>query len=197
MSSDIITEFRGWGDQEHVYPLSFKEFYEYRNIDFNEAYKEYSLYGGMPLVLKYNTNEEKSNYLKNLFIEVYLKDIIKRNRLLNVNEFNNVIDIIASSIGTYTNSVKLEKTFKSEMNINYSRTLIEKHIEYLVDSFLISVATRYDIKGKKYLKANYKYYFSDLGLRNAKLSFRQFELTPIMENIIYNELIIRGYNVDV
>lgn len=197
MSSDIITEFRGRGDQVHVYPLSFKEFYEYRNIDFNEAYKEYSLYGGMPLVLKYNTNEEKSNYLKNLFIDVYLKDIIKRNRLLNVNEFNNVIDIIASSIGTYTNSVKLEKTFKSEMNINYSHTLIEKHIEYLVDSFLISVATRYDIKGKKYLKANYKYYFFDLGLRNAKLSFRQFKPIHIMENIIYNELIIRGYNVDV
>ncbi len=197
LSSDILTEFRGRGDQIHIYPLSFREFFDYRGISFKEAYEEYSYYGGMPLVQKFKDANDKSNYLKNLYEETYLKDLIERNGISDGEALSKLIDILASTIGSYTNSAKLERQFKSEANLTYSHQTIEKHIGFLVDSFLISKVTRYDIKGQNYLKAFYKYYFTDVGLRNAKLNFRQFEPTHIMENIIFNELVSRGYSVDV
>ncbi len=197
LSRNILTDFRGRGDQIHIYPLTFKEYYDYRGIPFKEAYNEYSYYGGMPLVQKFRDVNDKSNYLKRLYEETYLKDLLERNGISDGEALNKLLDILASAIGSYTNSAKLERQFKSEANLTYSHPTIEKHIGFLVDSFLISKATRYDIKGQGYLKAFYKYYFTDVGLRNAKLNFRQFEPTHIMENIIYNELVSRGYNVDI
>ena len=197
LSSDILTEFRGRGDQVHVYPLSFKEFYDYRGLGFAEAYKEYSYYGGMPLVLNYENEQRKAEYLKNLYQEVYLKDLVERNGILDPENLDRLVKILSSSIGSYTNAAKLEGTFKSDLHLSYNHSTIEKHIGYLVDSFLISKATRYDIKGKGYIQARYKYYFTDIGLRNAVLNFRQIEPTHIMENIIYNELVAGGYNVDI
>ena len=197
LSSDILTEFRGRGEQIRVYPLTFREFYDYRGLPFDEAYKEYSYYGGMPLTLNYEKDEDKANYLKSLYEEVYLKDLVDRNSIADVDSFNKLIDIVASSIGSYTNSTKLERAFQSGMNLRYSHVTIEKHLGYLMDAFLLSKATRYDVKGKNYINARYKYYFTDVGLRNAKLNFRQFEPSHIMENIIYNELLSRGFNVDI
>ena len=197
LSTDIVTEFRGRGDQIKIFPLSFKEFYEYKNISFEEAYNEYSTFGGMPLVLTYSKNEQKMNYLKGLFDEIYLKDIYDRNTIQNKESFETLINILASSIGSYTNPNKLENSFKSELKIVYDHNTINKHIDFMKDSFLINETKRYDVKGKKYLKSLNKYYFIDLGLRNARLNFRQQEPTHIMENIIYNELIGRGYSVDV
>lgn len=197
LSSDIVTEFRGRGDQIKVYPLTFKEYFENANLTFDEAYQQYSTFGGMPLVLTYNKKEQKMSYLKSLFDEIYLKDIYERNNIANKDSFEKLIDILSSSIGSYTNTAKLENSFKSEIKTVYDHNTINKHISYMEDSFLISKATRYDIKGKKYLKAVYKYYFTDLGLRNARINFRQQEPTHIMENIIYNELISRGYSVDI
>jgi len=197
LSSDIITEFRGRGDQIKIFPLSFKEYFDYAGISFNEAYKEYSVFGGMPLVLSYQKNEQKINYLKGLFDEIYLKDLYERNNIINKESFEMLINILASSIGSYTNSSKLENSFKSELKITYEHNTINKHIEYMKDSFLINESNRYDIKGRRYLKSIYKYYFTDLGLRNARLNFRQQEPTHIMENIIYNELVSRGYGVDI
>ncbi|MCR5647570.1 MAG: ATP-binding protein [Acholeplasmatales bacterium] len=197
LSTDIITEFRGRGDQIKIYPLSFREFYSSMNLSFSDAYKTYAYFGGMPLVYNFKTDEQKAKYLKNLFEEVYTKDIVERNGIEDLDSFDRLIDSISSVIGSYTNPTNLENTFKSEMKITYNHITIANHLKYLIDSFLIYEVSRYDIKGKKYLGAQYKYYFSDIGLRNVRLNFRQQEQTHIMENIIYNELLYRGYNVDI
>lgn len=197
LSKDVITEFRGRGDQVHIYPLSFKEFFDARNIDKMTALEEYLTYGGIPLILSMQTHEAKSNFLHNLFIETYLKDIINRNNLTNNDELNALVNIISSSIGSLTNPNKLSNSFKSVKNVNLSAPTISKYLEHLTDSFLIRKAIRYNIKGKKYIDTPSKYYFSDLGIRNASINFRQNEKTHLMENLIYNELLIRGYNVDV
>ena len=197
LSKDVITEFRGRGDQVHIYPLSFKEFFEARNIEKISALEEYLTYGGIPLVLSMKTHETKATFLYNLFLETYLKDIINRNNLTNTDELKELVNIISSSIGSLTNPNKLSNTFKSLKSINLSAPTISKYLENLTDSFLISKAIRYNIKGKKYIDTPSKYYFSDLGVRNASINFRQNEKTHLMENLIYNELLIRGYNVDV
>lgn len=197
LSKDVITEFRGRGDQVHIYPLSFKEFFEARNIDKITALEEYLSYGGIPLILSMQTHEAKANFLHNLFIETYLKDIINRNNLTNTDELQELINIIASSIGSLTNPNKLSNTFKSIKNVNLSAPTISKYLEQLTDAFLLNKSIRYNIKGKKYIDTPSKYYFSDLGIRNASINFRQNEKTHLMENLIYNELLIRGYNVDI
>ncbi len=197
LSKDVITEFRGRADQIHVYPLSFKEYYETVDMAFDEAYLEYQYYGGMPYLFNIIDENRKAQYLKDLFKETYLKDITERNGIQNIYSFEKLMYILASSIGSYTNPSNIEKTFKSVENISYSHDTIKKHIEYFKDSFLLSEASRYDIKGRKYIGSKSKYYFTDIGLRNALINFRQSEPTHIMENIIYNELIIRGYSVDV
>ena len=195
--SDIVTEFRGRGDEIRIYPLSFAEFYAVFDGDFDDAWEEYMIYGGLPQVVKFSVERQKAEYLKNIFNNVYIKDVVERNRIQNVDEINTLVDILASVIGAPTNPTKISNTFKSERGINYSNKTISNHIDYLAEAFLISKAERYDIKGRKYVGANRKYYFSDIGLRNARLNFRQQEPTHIMENIVYNELLIRGYNVDV
>ncbi len=197
LSSDIVTEFRGRGDEIRIYPLSFAEFYAVFDGDFDDAWEEYMIYGGLPQVVKFSVERQKAEYLKNIFTNVYIKDVVERNRIQNVDEINTLVDILASAIGAPTNPTKISNTFKSERGINYSNKTISNHIDYLAEAFLISKAERYDIKGRKYVGANRKYYFSDIGLRNARLNFRQQEPTHIMENIVYNELLIRGYNVDV
>ena len=197
LSSDIVTEFRGRGDEIRIYPLSFAEFYAVFDGDFDDAWEEYMIYGGLPQVVKFSVERQKAEYLKNIFNNVYIKDVVERNRIQNVDEINTLVDILASVIGVPTNPTKISNTFKSERGINYSNKTISNHIDYLAEAFLISKAERYDIKGRKYVGANRKYYFSDIGLRNARLNFRQQEPTHIMENIVYNELLIRGYNVDV
>ena len=197
LSSDIVTEFRGRGDEIRIYPLSFAEFYPVFDGDFDDAWEEYMIYGGLPQVVKFSVERQKAEYLKNIFNNVYIKDVVERNRIQNVDEINTLVDILASVIGAPTNPTKISNTFKSERGINYSNKTISNHIDYLAEAFLISKAERYDIKGRKYVGANRKYYFSDIGLRNARLNFRQQEPTHIMENIVYNELLIRGYNVDV
>ncbi len=197
LSSDIVTEFRGRGDEIRIYPLSFAEFYAVFDGDFDDAWEEYMIYGGLPQVVKFSVERQKAEYLKNIFNNVYIKDVVERNRIQNVDEINTLVDILASGIGVPTNPTKISNTFKSERGINYSNKTISNHIDYLAEAFLISKAERYDIKGRKYVGANRKYYFSDIGLRNARLNFRQQEPTHIMENIVYNELLIRGYNVDV
>lgn len=197
LSSDIVTEFRGRGDEVRIYPLSFAEFYAAIDGDYDDAWEEYMVYGGLPQVAQFSTERQKAEYLKNIFNNVYIKDVVERNRIQNVDEIGTLVDILASAIGSPTNPTKISNTFKSERGINYSNKTISNHIDYLAEAFLISKAERYDIKGRKYVGANLKYYFSDIGLRNARLNFRQQEPTHIMENIVYNELLIRGYNVDV
>ena len=197
LSSDIATEFRGRGDVIHVNPLSFAEFYSaYKGGDKYDAWDEYSTYGGMPMLLSLETDEEKSEYLNNLFKNTYIKDIIERNNLRGDVAIDTLVDILASSIGSLNNPTKIAKTFASSGIKTVDKT-ISTYIDYLLDSFLIRKATRYDIKGRKYINSPFKYYFSDIGLRNARLNFRQQEQTHIMENIIYNELAMRGFNVDV
>ncbi len=197
LSSDVITSFRGRGDEISLYPLSFKEYFNSVNKSFEDAYFEYSYFGGMPYILSLSNDSEKEDYLKKLFSTIYLRDLKDRNGIQNIDSFYKLMCILASSIGSYTNPTNLEKTFKSTEKITYSHLTIKNHIEYLKDAFLIKEALRYDIKGRKYIGANSKYYFTDLGLRNALINFRQSEPTHIMENIIYNELLIRGYSVDV
>ena len=197
LSSDIVTEFRGRGDEIRIYPLSFAEFYAAFGGDYDDAWEEYMIYGGLPHVVQFSMERQKAEYLKNIFTNVYIKDVVERNKLRNVDEIDTLVDILASSIGAPTNPTKISNTYKSERGINYSNKTISNHIDYLVEAFLISKADRYDIKGRKYVGANLKYYFTDVGLRNARLNFRQQEPTHIMENIVYNELLIRGYNVDV
>ena len=197
LSSDIVTEFRGRGDEIRIYPLSFAEFYAAFGGDYDDAWEEYMIYGGLPQGVQFSMERQKAEYLKNIFTNVYIKDVVERNKLRNVDEIDTLVDILASSIGAPTNPTKISNTYKSERGINYSNKTISNHIDYLVEAFLISKADRYDIKGRKYVGANLKYYFTDVGLRNARLNFRQQEPTHIMENIVYNELLIRGYNVDV
>ena len=192
LSSDIVTEFRGRGDEIRIY-----QFYAALGGDYEDAWEEYMVYGGLPQVAQFSVERQKAEYLKNIFTNVYIKDVVERNRIQNVDEIGTLVDILASAIGAPTNPTKISNTFKSERGINYSNKTISNHIDYLAEAFLISKANRYDIKGRKYVGANLKYYFSDIGLRNARLNFRQQEPTHIMENIVYNELLIRGYNVDV
>ena len=197
LSSDIVTEFRGRGDEIRIYPLSFAEFYTAFGGDYDDAWNEYMIYGGLPQVVQFSVERQKAEYLKNIFTNVYIKDVVERNKIHNVDEINTLIDILASAIGAPTNPTKISNTFKSDRGIIYNNKTISNHIDYLAEAFLISKANRYDIKGRKYVGANLKYYFSDVGLRNARLNFRQQEPTHIMENIVYNELLVRGYNVDV
>ena len=197
LSSDIVTEFRGRGDEIRIYPLSFAEFYSVYKGDYDDAWDDYMTYGGLPQVVGLQSERQKADYLKNIFANVYLKDVIERNKIQNVDEIGILVDVLASAIGALTNPSKIANTFASERQMSYTNKTISNHIDYLADAFLISKANRYDIKGRKYIGANMKYYFTDLGLRNARLNFRQQEPTHIMENIVYNELLIRGYNVDV
>ena len=197
LSSDIVTEFRGRGDEIRIYPLSFAEFYTALGGDYDDAWNEYMIYGGLPQVAQFSEERQKAEYLKNIFTNVYIKDVVERNKIHNVDEINTLIDILASAIGAPTNPTKISNTFKSDRGIIYNNKTISNHIDYLAEAFLISKVNRYDIKGRKYVGANLKYYFSDVGLRNARLNFRQQEPTHIMENIVYNELLVRGYNVDV
>ncbi len=197
LSSDVITEFRGRGDEIHVYPLSFKEYFSVYDGSVDEAWDDYFNYGGMPLTLSYKGSLEKARYLSSLFDKVYLSDIVERNNVRNKVELDELLDVLASSIGSLTNPFKLSRTFKSEKNKVISDKTIHKYIGYFEDSFLINKVKRFDIKGKKYINSPYKYYFEDIGLRNARLNFRQTEENHVMENIIYNELRVRGFSVDV
>ena len=197
LSSDIITEFRGRGDEIRVYPLSFREFYEARGIAREDAWKEYLIYGGLPLTLNLKSDEQKSKYLTELFDATYIKDIIERNNVGRKDILDALINLLASSIGSLTNPTKIANTFNSNAIKDVSVNTINTYIDYLLDSFLLEKVERYDVKGKKYISTPSKYYFADIGLRNARLNFRQQEENHIMENIIYNELLKRGYNVDV
>lgn len=197
LSKDIITEFRGRGDEVHINPLCFSEFMSVYDGTVENGWKEFSLYGGLPPVVLLESPEQKSQYLKNVFSKTYLADIIERNKIRNYDELDELINILSSSIGSLTNPKKLADTFLSVKKSKLSQETIKKYLEYLSDSFLINPSLRYDIKGKKYIETPLKYYFSDIGLRNARLNFRQLEETHTMENILYNELLKRGYNVDV
>lgn len=197
LSSDIVTEFRGRGDEVRIYPLSFAEFYSVYNGDYDDAWDDYMTFGGLPQIAGLQSERRKADYLKNIFVNVYLKDVIERNRIQNEEEIGILVNVLASAIGSLTNPTKIENTFASERQMQYTNKTISRHIDFLEEAFLISKAARYDIKGRKYIGANQKYYFTDPGLRNARLNFRQQEPTHLMENIVYNELLIRGYNVDV
>ena len=197
LSKDIITQFAGRGDEVHMYPLSFAEFMTIYKGDKYAGLEEYMLYGGIPIVVLREDANEKASILENLFTEIYLRDITQRNRVKNIGELEDLLNILSSSIGSLTNPEKLKNTFKSVKKSKITSQTIKKYIDYFEDSFLIESALRYDIKGKSYIETPKKYYFSDLGLRNARINFRQFEPTHSMENVIYNELRMRGYNVDV
>lgn len=197
LSSDIVTEFRGRGDEVRIYPLSFAEFYSVYDGDYDDAWDDYMTFGGLPQIAGLQSERRKADYLKNIFVNVYLKDVIERNRIRNEEEIGILVNVLASAIGSLTNPTKIANTFASERQMQYTNKTISRHIDFLEEAFLISKAARYDIKGRKYIGANQKYYFTDPGLRNARLNFRQQEPTHLMENIVYNELLIRGYNVDV
>ena len=198
LSKDVVTEFRDRGDEIHLEPLTYKEFSEVYDGDRIQRFREYATYGGLPRTLLLKTHKEKADYLKNLFEETYIRDIIERNRIRNSEiVISDLLNVIASNIGGQTNSTKLEKTFKTQQNLKITHNTIDAYLNYFEDAFLIRVANRFDLKGKKYLSSDKKYYFTDIGLRNARVNFRQNEQTHIMENIIYNELVIRGYSVDV
>lgn len=197
LSNDILTEFRGRGDEIHVYPLRFKDIIGIQDKDRYQAWADYLTYGGLPLVQFMQTEEQKINYLTRLFEETYIKDITERNKVEKVQELNDIINVLASSIGSLTNPTKILDTFKSSIKSDISLNTIRNYIDYLKNAFIISEVNRYDIKGRKYIGSPLKYYFEDVGLRNARLGFRQIEETHLMENIIYNELKIRGFQVDV
>jgi len=197
LSKDVITEFRGRGDEIHMYPLSFAEFMSVYPGTKQDGWNEYMLYGGLPLVLRFEQPEGKIAFLKSLFEETYISDIVGRHRIRNRAELEELLNILSSAIGSLTNPTKLSATFKSIKQKTISKATITRYIDYLCDAFLIDRAVRYDIKGKKYIDTPVKYYFTDIGLRNARLNFRQLEETHTMENIIFNELKIRGFNVDV
>ncbi|MBT1170706.1 ATP-binding protein [Bifidobacterium sp. SO4] len=197
LSTDVMTQFRGRGDEIRVRPLSFAEFMQAYDGDVQHGWAEYVMFGGMPLTLSMRTDEQKSRYLENLFRETYLKDIVARNRLRRSQELGNLVDVLASSIGALTNPAKIKATFDSVLHSKISVNTITQYIEYLEEAFVIEEAQRYNVKGRKYIGSPKKYYFEDMGLRNARLGFRQVEQTHIMENIVYNELRMRGYNVDV
>lgn len=197
LSKDVITEFRGRGDEIHMYPLSFAEFMSVYPGTKQDGWNGYMLYGGLPLVLNFSSPEEKIAFLKSLFEETYISDIVGRHKVRNRAELEELLNILSSAIGSLTNPAKLSASFKSVKQKTISNATIQKYIRYLCDSFLIDSAVRYDIKGKRYIDTPVKYYFTDLGLRNARLNFRQMEETHAMENIIFNEMKIRGFNVDV
>ena len=197
LSKDVITEFRGRGDEIHVMPLSFPEFYKFKNIDYKKALDEYMTYGGLPRVVLAKTEEEKINYLKSLFETTYLKDIIERYNIKDIEGISDLLNIVASGISSLVNPLKLSNTFKSVSHADLSDVTISKYINCFEESFILRKVLRYNVKGKNYISTPYKLYFEDIGLRNARLNFRQIEPTHIMENIIYNELINRGYSVDV
>ena len=197
LSSDIITEFRGRGDEIRVYPLTFSEFLSVFDGTKEEAWNSYIMFGGLPLILNQKTDEQKRNYLISLFNTTYLKDTIERNNMNRVDVLDSLINLLSSSIGSLTNPKKISDTFISNSFKDVSINTISSYLNCLLDSFIIEKVERYDVKGKKYISTPSKYYFSDIGLRNARINFRQMEENHIMENIIYNELLSRGYNVDV
>ncbi|MCI5538683.1 MAG: ATP-binding protein [Oscillospiraceae bacterium] len=198
LSSDILTEFRGRGDEIRVSPLSYSEFYNACGDDKNGAWQEYVTYGGMPFIMSRRGHEEKARYLTSLFDTIYISDIMERNSLVKEKStLDDILNIISSSVGSLTNSNKIANTFKSRKQVNISPQNVGKYLDYFLDAFLIYKAERYDVKGRKYIGSPLKYYFSDIGLRNARLNFRQTEINHIMENIIYNELIYRDFSVDV
>lgn len=197
LSKDVITEFRGRGDEIHIFPLTFKEFMQAYDGDIYRGWAEYVVYGGLPLTVTMKTEEQKIKYLTNLFEETYFKDIIERHHIEKTQELEDLVNVLASAIGSLTNVPKIEATFRSVIQSNISSNTIRQYIEYLEDAFVINKANRYNVKGRKYIGTPNKYYFEDVGLRNARLGFRQVEETHIMENIIYNELRSRGYSVDV
>ena len=197
LSKDVITEFRGRGEEIFMQPLSFGEFMSVYEGSYELGLDEYMTFGGLPRVLSYKTEKEKSNYLKGLFRKTYITDIVDRYGVRNTTELGELLDIVASCIGSLTNPTKIANTFASVKNVRITNETVQKWLEYLCDSFLVAKAVRYDVKGRKYIDTPSKFYFCDLGLRNARLNFRQTENTHLMENLIYNELIYRGYNVDV
>ena len=197
LSKDVITEFRGRGEEIFMQPLSFGEFMSVYEGSYELGLDEYMTFGGLPQVLSYKTEKEKSNYLKGLFRKTYITDIVDRYGVRNTTELGELLDIVASCIGSLTNPTKIANTFASVKNVRITNETVQKWLEYLCDSFLVAKAVRYDVKGRKYINTPSKFYFCDLGLRNARLNFRQTENTYLMENLIYNELIYRGYNVDV
>ena len=197
LSKDVMTEFRGRGDEVHVMPLSFSEFMQAYRGDVYHGWSEYVLYGGMPLLRSFETDEQKASYLSKLFDEVYLTDVIARNRVSKTQELEDVIDILASAVGSLTNPARISDTFGSVLNSSIDEATVKRYIDYLEDAFLVSAAVRYDVKGRKYIGTPKKYYYEDIGLRNARLGFRQVEENHLMENVIYNELRKRGYSVDV
>ncbi|WP_304230253.1 ATP-binding protein [Phascolarctobacterium succinatutens] len=197
LSKDVITEFRGRGDEVHMYPLSFAEFMSVYQGTKQDGWNEYMLYGGIPLVLEFGTPDQKIAFLKSLFEETYISDIVGRHNIRNKAELEELLNILSSAIGSLTNPEKLSATFQTVKKKKISNSTIKRYIDYLCDSFLIDSAIRYDVKGKKYIDTPVKYYFTDMGLRNARLNFRQIEETHSMENIIFNELKMRGFHVDV
>lgn len=197
LSSDIITEFRGRGDQIHVHPLSFAEYHKAKGGDWDDDWNDYLTYGGMPFAASLTDGNEKAAYLQNLFRETYVRDIVERNAVRNVPELEELACVIASAVGSLTNPEKLARTFGSKKNISLSAPTIKNYLGYMEDAFLVSEAKQYDVKGKRYISTPLKFYFEDVGVRNALLNFRQHEETHLMENVIYNELRMRGYLVDV
>lgn len=197
LSKDVITEFRGRGDEVHVYPVSFREYMNVYNGDKYEGWSSYISFGGLPLTITMATDEQRMEYLTRLLEETYIKDIIERNHIEKIQEINDLINILASDIGSLTNPSKIEATFKSAIHSDISLNTIRTYIDHLKDAFLVNEVNRYDVKGRKYIGTPLKYYFEDVGLRNARLGFRQVEEPHLMENIIYNELRVRGYQVDV
>lgn len=197
LSKDVITEFRGRGDEVHMYPLSFAEFMSVYPGTKQDGWNEYMLYGGIPLVLEFTTPDQKIAFLKSLFEETYISDIVGRHNIRNKAELEELLNILSSAIGSLTNPQKLSATFQTVKKKKISNSTIKRYIDYFCDSFLIDSAIRYDVKGRKYIDTPVKYYFTDMGLRNARLNFRQIEETHSMENIIFNELKMRGFNVDV
>lgn len=198
LSSDILTEFRGRGDEIRVSPLSFAEFYKAYDGEKRNAWQEYFTYGGLPLVMFKKTHEEKAKYLKSLFDTIYISDIMDRNKLVyEKSVLDDILNILSSSVGSLTNANKITNTFKSTKQMNIGAPTINRYLDYFIDAFLLYKAERYDVKGRKYIGSPLKYYFSDVGLRNARLNFRQQEENHIMENIIYNELCNRDFSVDV
>lgn len=196
LSSDILTEFRVRGDEVRVYPLSFAEYLSVYNGEKNDAWREFMLYGGLPRILSCKSDEQKAKYLQDLFKSVYLKDVVERNHLKGDTVLESIVDFLASTVGSLTNATRLSNTFVSNGIMTNDKT-VSSYISYLEDAFLIEMAERYDVKGKKYIGSTKKFYFTDVGLRNARLNFRQQEPSHILENIIYNELLVRGFNVDV
>jgi len=197
LSTDIKTELRGRGDEIHVYPLSFAEFYSAKQGNIDDAWNEYMIYGGLPMILSRPSDEQKSGYLKDLFDETYIKDIVERNKVRSISDLEDLIDVIASSIGSLANPNRISNTFLSVKKTTVDPQTVKKYLVYLENAFLLSEVKRYDVKGRKYINTPLKYYFEDIGLRNARLNFRQLEEPHLMENIVYNELRMRGYNIDI